>query len=96
VIDLESFAGRIVYSVKQEARHKQQSDISRATLRGKTSKALLGDGYPGCRAPFGFTRKTEIIGRHRYSALEIDPETAPVVKMIFEEYTKPKRACFRW
>ena len=89
VIDLESFAGRIVYSVKQEARHKQQSDISRATLRGNTSKALLGDGYPGCRAPFGFTRKTEIIGRHRHSVLEIDPETAPVVKMIFEEYTKP-------
>ncbi len=89
VIDLESFAGRIVYSVKQEARHKQQSDISSNTLRGMTSKALLGDGYPGCRAPYGFIRKTEIIGRHRHSVLLVDPETAPVVKMIFEEYTKP-------
>jgi DNA invertase Pin-like site-specific DNA recombinase/uncharacterized protein len=88
IIDLESFAGRIVYSVNQEARH-QQSDISSNTLRGMTSKALLGDGYPGCRAPYGFIRKTEIIGRHRHSVLLVDPETAPVVKMIFEEYTKP-------
>jgi len=85
VIDLESFAGRIVYSIKQEARHKQQSDISRATLRGNTSKALLVDGYPGCRALFGFTRKTKIIGRHRHSVLEIDPETAPTVRTIFDK-----------
>ena len=53
VIDWTDFAGRIVWSVQQEAKHAYLRDLSRNVLRGHIENALQGGRRAGM-PPFGY------------------------------------------
>lgn len=55
LIDWTDFAGRIVWSVQQEAKHAYLRDLSRNVLRGHIENALQGGRRPGV-APFGYDK----------------------------------------
>lgn len=84
----DDLGGRITGLVAQEGKHALLLDISRATVRGQTAKAIEGRGYPG-PTPYGYRRDLELRGKSRFSTLSLDPETAPIVREVFEAYAKP-------
>jgi DNA invertase Pin-like site-specific DNA recombinase len=83
----DDLGGRITGLVAQEGKHALLLDISRATVRGQTAKAVENRGYPG-PTPYGYRRELELRGKSRHSTLSIDPETAPIVREVFETYAK--------
>ena len=85
VEDWDDFGGRLKGMIEQEGKHAFVIDLSRATVRGQTSKAVEGRGYAG-PTPFGYVRTTTITGRNRHSTLALDAIAAPVVRRIFETY----------
>jgi DNA invertase Pin-like site-specific DNA recombinase len=89
VADWQSFGGRVVDAVSSEMKAAYSRDVSHATLRGQTAKALAGRGYPGGKTPLGYTRETVLEGTARISTLKVDPTGAKVVRLIFREYLKP-------
>lgn len=93
VVDWSDFSGRITYAVAQEGKHQFLRDLSRNTVRGLTAKAKAGRGYTGGPTPYGYRRLTEFSGKHRISTLEIDAETGPIARRIFEEYARPDGSC---
>lgn len=84
----DDFGGRVIGMVAQEGKHQFLTDLSRATLRGKIAKVSEGRGYCG-PTPYGYTRRTTVQGRNRVSQLEVDPQTAAIVRDIFNAYTQP-------
>jgi len=91
VEDWNDFGGRIIGLVATEGRHRFLTDLSRATVRGQTAKAVENDGY-SAPTPYGYRRHTELRGpklRKRHSTLEIDPAAAAVVREIFAAYNAP-------
>ena len=93
VVDWNSFAGRVIYGIKQEGKHQFIRDISQNTLRGMTSKAELGEGFHGGPTPYGYRRETTMRGSRRISKLVPEPGEAAVVLRIFEEYAQPNASC---
>lgn len=93
IVDWSDFAGRITFAVSQEGKHQFLRDLSRNTLRGQVAKAKSGNGYAGGPTPYGYRRITEFVGRNRISTLEIDEETGPIVRRMFEEYAAPGASC---
>lgn len=83
----DDLGGRITGLVAQEGKHALLLDISRATVRGQTAKAVEGRGYPG-PTPYGYHRTLELRGKSRHSTLSLDPETAPIVREVFEVYAR--------
>ena len=55
-IDWENFAGRVVWSIQQEAKHAYLNDLSRNVARGHIETALRGD-WNGGVPPLGYTLK---------------------------------------
>jgi site-specific DNA recombinase len=88
-LDLESFAGRVTFTVQQESKHQFLRDLSRNVARGHAAKAEAADGYVGSPGTYGYTRDTQLVGRRRVSRLVIHPAQAAVVRRIFAEYLKP-------
>ncbi len=52
-IDWNDFAGRMVYSIQQEAKHQFLRDLARNSLRGLIARAKQGL-WPGGTAPYGY------------------------------------------
>jgi len=78
-IDWSDFAGRMLYSMQQEAKHQFLVDLSRNVLRGRLAKAKAGK-WTGGRAPYGYAITPErdlVLG---------DPERVATVRWIFETY----------
>ncbi len=77
VIDWSDFAGRMLYSIKQEGKHQFLRDLSRNVLRGKLASAKRGE-WQG-RAPFGYRveNKRLVFG---------DAEDVQTVRDIFASY----------
>jgi DNA invertase Pin-like site-specific DNA recombinase len=77
-INWDDFAGRIVYSVQQEAKHAFLRDLSRNVLRGMVRSAAEGR-WNGGRAPYAYDVRD---GR----LLPGDPARVEVVRWIFPAY----------
>jgi len=88
-LDLESFAGRVTFTVQQESKHQFLRDLSRNVARGHAAKAEACDGYVGSPGTYGYTRDTRLVGRRRVSRLVIHSAQAAIVRRIFSEYLKP-------
>ena len=88
-LDLESFAGRVTFTVQQEAKHQFLRDLSRNVSRGQIAKAEAADGYFGGPRVYGYTRDTKLVGRRRVSRLVVNESQAAIVRRIFAEYQKP-------
>jgi len=83
----DDLGGRITGLVAQEGKHALLLDISRATVRGQTAKAIENRGYAG-PTPYGYRRALELRGKSRLSTLSLDPETSPIVREIFQVYAR--------
>jgi site-specific DNA recombinase len=79
VIDWSDFAGRMIYSIKQEGKHEFLRDLSRNVLRGKLAAAKRGE-WQG-RAPLGYRveNKRLVLG---------DPEDVQTIHDIFAWYLR--------
>ncbi|QDU44574.1 hypothetical protein Mal52_30580 [Symmachiella dynata] len=76
-IDWSDFAGRVMYSIKQEGKHAFLRDLSRNVMRGKLAAAKRGE-WMG-RAPYGYIVKQK--------TLKLGPSSqVKVVRRIFEGY----------
>ena len=80
-IDWNDFAGRMIYSIQQEAKHAYLRDLSRNVTRGMIDAAKQGKILQPC---YGYLR-----GDGTYIP---DPQTAPVVVRIFELYVNENRS----
>jgi DNA invertase Pin-like site-specific DNA recombinase len=80
-IEWNDFAGRLMYSVQQEAKHSYLRDLSRNVIRGQRS-AILNGNLVISRPPIGY----------RYVAGKpiIDERGAQVVRQIFHDYLAGK------
>jgi len=76
-IDWDSFAGRLVYSVAQEAKHAYLIDLSRNVLRGQWSAAKRGEWFG--RRPFGYRVENRRL-------IPGDPREVEAVRRMFREY----------
>ncbi|MGC1273439.1 MAG: recombinase family protein [Planctomycetaceae bacterium] len=76
-IDLDDFAGQIVYSVTQAAKHAFLKDLAKSIARGKFHSASSG-GWPGGTAPLGY----QVVD----GKLTPEPEEAAIVLRIFADY----------
>ncbi len=86
-IDWEDFTGRMMYSMKQEAKHQFLRDLSRNVLRGQSEAAKAGSwiGTP----PYAY----KITGERKQKRLAIeDHAKAKVVQRIFREYIDDRRS----
>lgn len=75
-INWEDFAGRLIYSIEQEAKKKFLVDLSWNVNRGKLAGAKLGL-WMGGPAPYGY----QLSGK---STLAIDQDEAEIVRLIFD------------
>jgi DNA invertase Pin-like site-specific DNA recombinase len=89
IVDLDSFGGRINGIVEQEGKHAFVVDLSLATTRGLTAKAMENRGYTGGKTPYGYDRTTRVEGRNRVSTLSLNDITAPIVARMFAAYAGP-------
>ncbi|MBN1665955.1 MAG: recombinase family protein [Anaerolineales bacterium] len=74
---------RMVNSVEGSFNEYWREKIIEGMKRGKLSKAKAGKWIGGIPAPYGYRG----VGEKESSRLEIDPETAEIVKRIFTWYT---------
>jgi len=81
-VDWDSFAGRVVYLIQQEAKHAYLRDLSRNVARGQLAAANNGRTGTGGRNPSGYKQDGDRV--------RIDPKRAAVIRKIFEEYAKPE------
>ena len=88
-LDLESFAGRVTFTVQQESKHQFLRDLSRNVARGQAAKAEACEGYPGTPRNYGYVRETKVVGRRRVSRLVINEAEAAIVRRIFADYLRP-------
>ncbi len=86
VIDWNDFTTRMMYGIKQEAKHQFLRDLSRNVLRGQVEAAKAGSwiGTP----PYAY----KIKGKPKAKRLVLNPTKARVVKRIFREYVDEGRA----
>lgn len=77
-VDWSDFAGRIVWSVQQEAKHAYLRDLSRNVVRGQIEAAKKGR-WPGGTPPLGYAVKGGCL------TLSTDEE-AETVRTLFEDY----------
>jgi DNA invertase Pin-like site-specific DNA recombinase len=75
-IDWDDFAGRMIYSIQQEAKHQFLRDLARNSLRGLIKRAKTGVWVAG-RPPFGFN-----LGEDEHLALG-DPLKVAAVREAF-------------
>ena len=54
-VDWSNFTGRVIYSLKQEAKHQFLHDLARRIVRGQRNNAERG-GWNGGLVPYGFDR----------------------------------------
>ncbi len=77
-IDWNDFAGRIVWTVHQEAKNSYLSDLSRNVLRGHVEKAQRGE-WSGGKPPYGYRAETK---RLTFD----DPDRVELVRGLFRDY----------
>jgi DNA invertase Pin-like site-specific DNA recombinase len=75
-IDWNDFAGRLVYSIQQEAKHQFLRDLARNSLRGLIARVKQGL-WPGGTAPYGY--EIDDAGR----LILGDPQEVATVREIF-------------
>lgn len=80
-IDWTDYVGRLVYMIQQEAKHQFLRDLSRNVLRGHLAGAAKGL-WQGGPPPYGY--------RVESRTLVPDPETALIVRRIFDLYCRGK------
>jgi DNA invertase Pin-like site-specific DNA recombinase len=80
-IDWNDFTGRLMYSIKQEAKHQFLRDLSRNVTRGQLEAASNGSwiGSP----PYAY--RIEGVRKNKRLVLD-DPEKARIVQRIFREF----------
>jgi len=76
-IDWNDFAGRLVYTVQQEAKHQFLRDLSRNMLRGRATAARRGEWLSP--APLGYRTENKrlVVG---------DADAVKLVRRMFSEY----------
>jgi site-specific DNA recombinase len=79
VIDWDSFAGRMLYGMKQEGKHQFLVDLSNNTTRRMKQIARLGQWVAGC-LPIGYR-----LGDDRVPILGPEPEVE-MVRQAFDRY----------
>lgn len=72
----------MIFSIISSVNQKQSENISVSSKRGKRQSAKSGN-FTGSSAPFGYRKVNTEEGR---KSLEIDPEQAIVVKLIYDLY----------
>lgn len=86
LIDWNSFAGRIVNNVKQEAKHAYLRDLSKNVGRNMIHLVTTLKGRAGGRPPYGYRLvKTKHEGK-TVTVLEPDDDEAPIVRELFNRY----------
>ena len=76
-IDWDDFAGRLVYSVTQEAKHAFLRDLSRNMLRGRIAAAKRGEWLSPAPLGYSVENKRLVLG---------DPQDVATVRRIFRDY----------
>lgn len=79
-IDWDDFAGRLIYTVAQEAKNSYLSDLSRNVLRGQAASAQKGVWLSG-RPPFGYA-----VDRETKKLMLGDDQSHEIVRSIFRSY----------
>ena len=85
-IDWNDFTTRMMYGIKQEAKHQFLRDLSRNVMRGQVEAAKAGSWIG--TAPYAY----KIKGKRKQKRLVVDAVKARVVKRIFKEYVDEDRA----
>ena len=86
-IDWNTFAGRMIYGMKQEGKHQFLRDLSRNVLRGQTEAAQAGS-WCGT-APYAY----RIEGAKKQKRLVLaEPSKQKVVRRIFREFVTDGRS----
>lgn len=96
VVTPDEFGGQRIYDLNDEydwnafeAELKKGNDYLKYTKRILTRGRLLSveaGNFIGNRAPYGYNRTTYMNGKKKCHTLEINPNEAPVVKLIFDMY----------
>jgi DNA invertase Pin-like site-specific DNA recombinase len=93
-LDFTRMEDRIIFGINQDAsNHKFSQDLAAASTRGKIEVAKSGR-WAGGPIPYGYrARKAESLSRkgkviYRTERLVPDPETAPIVRWLFETYAR--------
>jgi len=87
-IDWNDFTSRMMYGIKQEAKHQFLRDLSRNVLRGQVEAAKAGSWIG--TAPYAY----QIKGKPKQKRLVVDPTKAKIVKRIFKEHVDEDRAMY--
>lgn len=98
VITPDEFGGQRIYNLNDEydwdafeRELKKGNDylkyVKKILNRGRILSVEAGN-FVGNRAPYGYRRVTVMDGKKKCHTLEIVPEEAPVVKLIFDLYLK--------
>lgn len=85
-IDWNDFTARLMYSIKQEAKHQFLRDLSRNVLRGQSEAAKAGSWIGS--APYGYT----LTGPKKNKQLEVDEPRMAIVRKMFTEYVEDGRS----
>lgn len=75
--------GWIIDNVKAWGAAQERNKIIERNKRGRIAKAAAGKWVGEGKPPYGYTK----VGQGKTAQLEINPETAPVVRRIFDLYT---------
>jgi DNA invertase Pin-like site-specific DNA recombinase len=87
MIDWDDMTGRLMYSIKQEAKHQFLKDLSRNVTRGQLEAARAGSWIGGI--PYAY----RLEGPHKNKRLVLgDPSEIRVVKRIFKEFVEEGRS----
>jgi DNA invertase Pin-like site-specific DNA recombinase len=87
MIDWDDMTGRLMYSIKQEAKHQFLKDLSRNVTRGQMEAAKAGSwlGSP----PLAY----RVVGPHKQKTLVLDdPDKVRLVQRIFREFVELRLA----
>ena len=96
VADWDEFGPRVTELIRQETDHSVVVATSRGTVSGQTKKAAEANGFYGGPTPYGYRRvpvRRAPVGKTKakwVGDLEIDPETAAIVRRIFQMYCHPR------
>ena len=96
IITPDEFGGQRVYNLHDEYDWNAfEQELKRGNDYLKYTKKILNRGrilsveagnFVGNRAPYGYRRTSYMEGKKRCHTLEINPDEAPVVKLIFDLY----------
>src|SRR5215213_7177011 len=80
----KSATGTFLRNAKAFAAELEREKIAERTQRGKRARVASGKPLTGLKAPFGYQWVDPEKKRGSKTRMELDPDTAPIVRMMFD------------